>query len=366
MVDAQVVLGKAEEVLPLLEARKFHALVTDPPAGVGFLKRDWDGDLGGMDKWTIWLAGVFCLTRAALRPGAHAAVWAMGRTSDCTGSALRRAGFLPRQLMVGLHNQGSPMGNLDAAKAVEGQVLHGNGGVNVFKKLRGPRNGVGGKKRYGRNVSNVTHGERPTAYEGAGAFELDPQTEEAKPWLGWGTRLSEDADFWWLCRLPLEEATVAKQLLKTGTGALNVRGCATEGRKHASTVLAFSKATLAEKEAGCEGLEVVTRPRANAGGLADTPAWADHQARNSHPTVKSLALCRHLVRLTCPPGGWVLDPFAGSGTIGCACILEGRNYLGIEMQERHAQEALARMEYWATWRDGDPEQLRPTDLAEAQ
>jgi DNA modification methylase len=43
----------------------------------------------------------------------------------------------------------------------------------------------------------------------------------------------------------------------------------------------------------------------------------------AHPTVKPLALMRWLVKLVTPPGGVVLDPFAGSGTTAEACILEG-------------------------------------------
>ena len=43
----------------------------------------------------------------------------------------------------------------------------------------------------------------------------------------------------------------------------------------------------------------------------------------AHPTVKPLSLMRWLVRLVTPPGGTVLEPFAGSGTTVEACIIEG-------------------------------------------
>lgn len=42
-----------------------------------------------------------------------------------------------------------------------------------------------------------------------------------------------------------------------------------------------------------------------------------------HPTVKPVALMQWLVRLVTPPGGTVLEPFAGSGTTAEACVLEG-------------------------------------------
>src|SRR5699024_11046404 len=51
-----------------------------------------------------------------------------------------------------------------------------------------------------------------------------------------------------------------------------------------------------------------------------------------HPTVKPLAIMRWLIRLVTPPGGTVLDPFAGSGTTIEAAIIEGFDPVGIEME----------------------------------
>ena len=54
-----------------------------------------------------------------------------------------------------------------------------------------------------------------------------------------------------------------------------------------------------------------------------------------HPTVKPLAIMRWLIRLVTPPGGTVLDPFAGSGTTIEAAIIEGFNPVGIEMETEY-------------------------------
>lgn len=62
-----------------------------------------------------------------------------------------------------------------------------------------------------------------------------------------------------------------------------------------------------------------------------------------HPTVKPRDLMRWLVRLVAPPGGLVLDPFAGSGTTGLACRDEGRRALLIERDEAHARDAAHRL-----------------------
>jgi DNA modification methylase len=54
---------------------------------------------------------------------------------------------------------------------------------------------------------------------------------------------------------------------------------------------------------------------------------------NFHPTVKPTALMQYLVKLVTPPGGTVLDPFTGSGSTGKAAILEGFDFIGIELTE---------------------------------
>ncbi len=76
---------------------------------------------------------------------------------------------------------------------------------------------------------------------------------------------------------------------------------------------------------------------------------------NHHPTVKPIELMRYLVRLTkTPTGGIVLDPFMGSGTTGCACALEGRDFVGIEREPDYIEIAEKRIEHCAM----QPEQLR--------
>ena len=102
------------------------------------------------------------------------------------------------------------------------------------------------------------------------------------------------------------------------------------------------KATRQEREAGCETLPLSEVPIYPRGG--DTVRLV----RNAHPTVKPLELMRWLTRLLCPPGGMVLDPFAGSGSTGAAGMLEGRRFIGIERDERYVPIARARIGHWAT------------------
>jgi DNA modification methylase len=61
-------------------------------------------------------------------------------------------------------------------------------------------------------------------------------------------------------------------------------------------------------------------------------------------TVKPLALMRWLVRLVTPPGGVVLDPFAGSGTTGEAALLEGFDAVLVERDESYLPLIAHRLE----------------------
>ena len=94
------------------------------------------------------------------------------------------------------------------------------------------------------------------------------------------------------------------------------------------------------------------RSRGARGGLpwgAEPARWRGSHGRSrvqSAPylTVKPLALMRWLVRLVTPPGGVVLDPFAGRGPTGIACSAAPRRFIGIDMKRTYAEMALARSE----------------------
>jgi DNA modification methylase len=107
-----------------------------------------------------------------------------------------------------------------------------------------------------------------------------------------------------------------------------------------------AKPSKRERNAGLDGLP--EQPSATAQGMGITQvtanSWGDKDQTvyerttahsNHHPTVKPVALMRHLVRLVTPPGGTVLDPFAGSGTTLVAAVLEGFDAIGCEMTDEY-------------------------------
>ena len=125
----------------------------------------------------------------------------------------------------------------------------------------------------------------------------------------------------------------------------------------ASRFFYTAKASKAEREAGLDHLPVrsggeLTDRVDGSDGLNSPRAGAGRGGgrRNHHPTVKPIALMRYLVRLITPPGGIVLDPFAGSGSTIAAAVLEGFSALGMELSEDYAQIARARVAHWETTR----------------
>lgn len=114
------------------------------------------------------------------------------------------------------------------------------------------------------------------------------------------------------------------------------------------------KASRREREAGLSGGgEVVEGGRRNVHPL--------------EPTVKPVALMRWLVRLVTPPGGIVLDPFAGSGSTGIAALLEGMEFVGVEREAEYAEIARQRIGHAESHpHDYDPDEPEPVEAAEGQ
>lgn len=120
----------------------------------------------------------------------------------------------------------------------------------------------------------------------------------------------------------------------------------------------FFYCAKANKRDRNEGLEHMPVRRASAMGYdiglgeAGEGMFKDRnpQKQNHHPTVKPTELMRYLCRLITPPGGTILDPFTGSGSTGKAAILEGFNFIGIELDADYIRIAQARIDYAYTQR----------------
>lgn len=123
----------------------------------------------------------------------------------------------------------------------------------------------------------------------------------------------------------------------------------------ASRFFYCAKTSRAERNAGLDGFPRErldwSNGEANPGSFQS--GGTDREAENGHPTVKPIDLMRWLVRLVTQPDGLVVDPFAGSGTTGCAAVLEGMRFIGSDRNAKYAEIAEARVRFWAA---------HPTDL----
>jgi site-specific DNA-methyltransferase (adenine-specific) len=111
-----------------------------------------------------------------------------------------------------------------------------------------------------------------------------------------------------------------------------------------------AKASRRERDLGLGGELASGAERASrvdGPGRENGRAGTRTPGRNTHPTVKPVALMRWLVRLVTPPGGLVLDPFLGSGTTGIAAHLEGFRFIGCELDPENAAIAELRIRHFA-------------------
>ena len=113
------------------------------------------------------------------------------------------------------------------------------------------------------------------------------------------------------------------------------------------------KAAGAERDAGLEHWPVLSAAQLTGRADSEAPGTKNGRSgakgegrRNVHATVKPLTLMRWLCKLVTPPGGFILDPFTGSGTTGCAAALEGFHFAGIELDPIHVKLARDRISHW--------------------
>lgn len=473
---SRVILGDCLEILPTLECESVDSIVCDPPYEISFMSHKWDGT-GIAYSVEMWRE---CLR--VLKPGGHLVAFGGDRTYHRMACAIEDAGLTVRQMMVWVHGQGFPKSK--------------NISMAIDQELGATRKVVGaGQSGKTRNVMNAAL--HPESF--GGEYEItEAATPEAIEWDGWGSALKPAIEPICLARKPLRETNLARQVMATGTGAINIDACRVgttgarnngrtadspifgplgpmprldygKGRWPPNLLLSHSsdcepretrsvgsgsartnaeiarvtpdgtfpgkrlnateslasygeetivvwkcvagcpvaeldrqsgetrsgetrsgetpgsggiwspssgtpcgpqhgdsggasrfypqfpfryqaKPSRAEKDAGLDEFKAVTGGEATkrsegSAGLDNPRAGAGRTggARNTHSTVKPVALMRWLVKLVTPPGGLVLDPFAGSGTTGVACVREQMRFIGIDMVAKHVEIAEARI-----------------------
>ena len=113
--------GDALALLKTLESNSVDSLVCDPPAGISFMGKDWDSNKGERNQWIAWLSSIMQEALRVVKPGGHALVWALPRTSHWTATALEDAGWQIRDVITSVTGQGFPK-SLAIDKAIDKQL----------------------------------------------------------------------------------------------------------------------------------------------------------------------------------------------------------------------------------------------------
>ena len=353
-------------------------------ASTGFMGKEWDGGDIAFDPMTWSL----CL--GLLKPGGHLIAFSASRNYHRMAVAIEDAGFEIRDQIMWIYGSGFPKSH-NIGKQVD--------------KIQGNDREVLGENPNHRPISGVNY-EGVYAGKNTGAKEL---TKGDSEWEGWGTALKPAHEPIVLARKPISEKSIADNVLKWGTGGINIDGCRIEGNdaKYPDTNPDFKDVGAKSKEAiGIDKLsfgqtENVKRKRANrnprtdesvfnkstTGFKSETQEFADADPRgrfpanvmhegldeswakyfycpktskserhnsaikNTHPTVKPVELMKYLCRLVTPKGGTVLDPFMGSGSTGMAAKDEGFDFIGIEKEREYYEIAEARIKKTAPLMD---------------
>lgn len=415
-----VVHGDCIEQMRLLPDGSIDAVVTDPPYGLNFMGKAWDGaaihnaakqapkdhtqtsersgsmnagryDLTRNEAFGAWCKEWMTECLRVLKPGGHLLAFGGSRTWHRLACAAEDAGFEIRDSMAWLYGSGFPK-SMNVAKAIDS----GGGRPEDIRRMDMGEDYTPS----GRGRTNYDHG---SASAMNSAKVTSERSDAAKKWEGWGTALKPAYEPIVVARKPLG-GTVAANVLEHGTGALNIDACriptadvltgsgtpplqhggdnarpfhaAAEprgvnqheaGRWPANIILDEHAAALVDKQSG-DSTSRAGQPRTGTSGdgwgLTATGAeYDDHGGASrffyiakapqherpkvngvAHPTVKPIDLMRWLIRLVTPPGGIVLEPFAGSGTTVEACILEDVRCIAIERETEYLPLIQARID----------------------
>lgn len=195
-----LMLGDCLERLKDLPDNSIDSVITDPPYGLSFMNKKWDYDVPSVDVWREVLR--------VLKPGGHVLSFGGTRTYHRMVVSIEDAGFEIRDQLQWLYGSGFPKSH-DVSKGIDKAS-----GVEREKITR---------IRLGDDNPSVTT-QKGWKNSSDNDLQSDPNpiTDAAKKWQGWGTALKPANEPIVLARKPLSEKTVALNVQRWGTGALNI------------------------------------------------------------------------------------------------------------------------------------------------
>jgi site-specific DNA-methyltransferase (adenine-specific) len=396
-----IICGDCLEEMKKLPDRSIDAIVTDPPYELAFMGKKWDasGIAYNVDMWGE------CLR--VLKPGGHLLAFGGSRTYHRMACAIEDAGFEIRDSIHWVYGSGFPKSldiskALDKAANAEREVIsvakrsNAKGSITNYSKWERP-------EEYDITAPATSAAKQWAGWGSALKPAHEPVVLARKPLDG--CTIAENVLRWGCGGLNVDgcriEVSDRKQYEFNHAGRSRGDTSRTKnlysgfnyekenpsliGRFPANLIHDGSEVVLAEfakagtTKSGAMKKEVPayegesttgflrgrsgpSNQHGDSGSVArffqscpfteeDIPAFlyyakaskSDRGEGNTHSTVKPTSLIRYLCKLITPPGGLILDPFAGSGTTGIAAIKEGFHYILIEQQEEYCEIARKRV-----------------------
>ena len=419
----KILHGNNLDLLKTLPENSVDSIVTDPPYGLSFMNKKWDYDVPSVEFWKE--------AYRVLKHGGHVLSFGGTRTYHRMVVNIEDAGFEIRDQIMWLYGSGFPKSH-NIGKAIDATIKTGKSNPKSLREVR------------------MGEDYEPTGqidYKKGRMFSSELKNDDRKQivdnqWKGWGTALKPANEPICLARKPLSEKSVAENVLKHGTGGINIDGCRVnfqneEDRKEstaknqhadfgtkpmtnnnvygdysmiepknydpqgrfpaniifdeeagklldeqsgisktgdikpyeqrntdsysgsmppirdvnfkgdkggASRFFYCAKASKSDRDDGLRGFYKKSSKKFDGGNFDSASTNAnDRTSLNFHPTVKPTELMRYLCRLVTPPNGIVLDPFMGSGSTGKGAILEGFDFIGMELDSEYIEIAKARI-----------------------
>ena len=395
-MSVRIIAGDCRDVLRTLPEASVDSVVTDPPYHLtqasrgghartnnpdmphgrhrigdkGFMGKQWDG--GDV----AFRAETWVEVLRVLKPGGHLVAFGGTRTYHRMVCAIEDAGFEIRDQLGWVYGSGFPKSrNLGgewkgwgtalkpawepivlARKSLVGTVeanvhAHGTGALNI-DGCRIPAD----DEAYARNHSGDRGHGGTRSIDDTGATSMRPGGGNASATGRWPANILHDGSEEVMAAFPQASGAVAPVTNRNADGdaTRNAYGKYRGGRAtsdqrdgggSAARFFYCAKADRADRNAGLDGMP--ERPLLWSSGEQNPGAFQSSNtkraAQNNHPTVKPTDLMRWLCRLITPPGGIVLDPFAGSGSTLKAAEMEGFSAIGVELEAEYIEIARRRI-----------------------
>ncbi len=300
-----------------LKDSSIDALVTDPPYGISYQNNYWDKDLPKREIWEDSLR--------VLKDGSFGLVFSSVRLMHRLMVDLEDSGFLIKDVLFWTFLNGMPKSrdvslDIDAALEVESKVIGKYNYVQGYKK--------GGAENYSSNNKKL---------------KKEATSEIGQQYKGAGLGVKPAYEPIILIQKPIPKGvTVAQNIIKTGTGALNLEETRIPYQKgegkvghnpHPKGRVTPNFLRVEEHGDGYDKFFLVPKVRQKADNF------------NTHPTLKPVQLMQHLVKLVSFENQTILDPFMGSASTGVAALKTQRKFIGFELEKEYFDICEERLQF---------------------